>query len=318
MGPLMGRVIDLTQNRDGPKFSEVLDIEDAFQSLGNTRPSEWWSFSVPKAAVKEVVQHLRDRLVCHAQYFLGRVYLHLPYLLKSSSAHLYQTSKATAVHCARELVLRYHSLKSYVNGAMIFDCQSIDFIGFLGAVVLLLGIFNDQKQALTGDVEIIRKTARVLQSLASTSNPLASQCHSTLHTLCSLCLPGDGHQVTIPSTIRIPYFGTLHVKRPQNNADAISSPPQSAVLQPGMDTANDQAIKAVTSGDFEQPIDGTLPAIAYKGPYSFECGLDWAQSERQDINDDSDLIPTLDDGWESFLHSGFSSFETEQSGQTWP
>ncbi|OAP57141.1 hypothetical protein AYL99_07878 [Fonsecaea erecta] len=119
LGMLTGRVIDQVQSRQGPKFSEILDIDDELISLASTQTRYWWDHKVPAVSRSTDLDEFRERLISQTQYFLTRIYLHLPYLLKSPTSHLYASSRLMAIESAKELLRRYLALRSHVDGSPI-------------------------------------------------------------------------------------------------------------------------------------------------------------------------------------------------------
>ena len=301
LGMLIGRVIDQVQNRNGPKLSEVMDVEDELLSLAATKSPTWWDFAIPLVADIAVMTDLRERLLCQSQYFLTTMYLHLPYLLKSTSSHLYQGSKETAMDAARQLTLRYRALRSSVAGNPIFDCQSLDFIGFMGAVVLLVGTFHGSGTIPLEDSELIDKTVHVLKQMAATNgNQVASQCGKTLEALLDLCTGGKTRDSPRPKSIRIPYFGVLHVSYTTEFEEG--RVPTEKKNQPSPALVYSQLEAGDQQNAHSEPTE-TPPTIGYEGPYNFDMDIDWTQRDLNDMADDLNFLPNLDLDWEAFMTS---------------
>lgn len=295
---LMGQVIDQVQSSGGPILSKVMNIEDKLETLASTKPRTWWKYLVPTVADTATKNDLRERLICQTQYYLTKIYLHLPYLLRSPSSPLYTTSRMVAVDSARGLVLRHHALRSYIDTEPVFDCQSIDFVGFMGAVVLLLGTSHDSRNPLPTDVELISKSVQLLQDLATIkASELAHQCASTLTALLALRIPSMRHDLPNPSEIRIPYFGVLRVNSRS-----------SCLAAPYPTTPDDLGVKEISSMSASNGVDpqsslpGT-PTITYQGLYNY-CDMNWTQNELCTMPDSLEFGSTLDQDWESFLNYG--------------
>ncbi|KAJ9614990.1 hypothetical protein H2200_001064, partial [Cladophialophora chaetospira] len=292
---LMGRVIDQVHSRNGSKLSEVMDIEDELETLAGTNSKAWWDFSIPSVAGTAVKNDLRERLMCQMQFYLTKVFLHLPYLLKSASSQLYNGSRLIAIDSARGLILRYQALRSSIDSEPLFDCQSLDFVGFMGAVVLLLGTYRSN--TLPEDVKLMQKTMKVLQQLApSQENHLAHQCESTLRALLAICLPDQRHGSSIPSEIHIPYFGVLQVSRPAEvQTSGLAGPSPEPTAPEGPDNEAHSAESAIEVNKYPT---GGLPSIEYQGLYNFDY-MDWMQGEM--VPESADSMPDLGQDWESFL-----------------
>ncbi|OAL18068.1 hypothetical protein AYO22_10990 [Fonsecaea multimorphosa] len=302
LGALTGRVIDQVQSRTGPKFSEILDIDDELTSLASTRTRYWWDHKIPIVCHSSELDEFRERLISQTQYFLTRIYLHLPYLLKSPTSHLYANSRLMAIESSKELLGRYLALRSHVNGSPIFDCQSVDFVGFMASVILVIGAFCDSRIPLVpGDIQLVNETVRVLQRVAENRvNRVARQCHKTLSTLLALAHVGGPPSSAVPSKITIPYFGTLYV--------ASNWHLKSGSLR----TLGEHGTPSESPGCLADPStsngpDGDLsrlsPTLVYEGMYNFDADLPWAQDESHAVSCVHDFMTDLDQDWESFFNS---------------
>ncbi|OAG40011.1 hypothetical protein AYO21_05692 [Fonsecaea monophora] len=306
LGMITGRVIDQVQSRKGPKFSEIVDIDDELTTLASTKPRHWWDHKITADACSTDLNESRERLICQTQYFLTRIYLHLPYLLKSPTSHLYVSSRLTAIESARELLKRYQVLRSYVDGSPIFDCQSLDFVGFMAAVILVVAAFcGSGDHLLPDDMELSNETLKTLQRVAENRvNGLARQCQKTLATLLVLAQEEDSLNCAVPPRIKIPYFGTLYV--------ALERHLKSSSLKTSRDHGSSPAypgclVNSSSSGMPSADLNPQSPKITYEGMYSFDSDLPWAQDEFQAVSGSLDFMTDLDQGWESFFNSQASS-----------
>ncbi|EXJ74614.1 uncharacterized protein A1O5_02911 [Cladophialophora psammophila CBS 110553] len=302
LGLLTSRVIDQVQSRKGPKFSEILDIDDELASLANAMTRNWWDHNIPVDAYSTDMNELRERLICQAQYFLTRTYLHLPYLLKTPTSHLYVSSRLTAIDSAKDLLKRYLALRSHVNDNPIFDCQSLDFVGFMASVILVVGSLCDGGTPLSSDdIDLINKTVNVLQELAGNKiNHLSRQCHKSLATLLVLAHLDNSLSSAVPSKITIPFFGTLYVTSERHSrSDSIRTSGQHNI--PSGYTS--RHANTSTGNIHDSDRNRQSPTIAYEGLYSFDSDMAWAQDELGTVPESFGFMTDLDHDWESFFNS---------------
>ncbi|KIW86640.1 uncharacterized protein Z519_12765 [Cladophialophora bantiana CBS 173.52] len=302
LGLLTSRVIDQVQSRKGPKFSDILDIDDELASLANSMTRNWWDHNIPVDAYSTDMNELRERLICQAQYFLTRTYLHLPYLLKTPTSHLYVSSRLTAIDSAKDLLKRYLALRSHVNDNPIFDCQSLDFVGFMASVILVVGSLCDGGTPLSpDDIDLINKTVNVLQVLAGNRvNHLSRQCHKSLAALLVLAHLDNSLSSAAPSRITIPFFGTLYVtSERQSRSDSTRTSGQHSIPSDYTSRHPNTSIGNIHDSDRNRQ----SPTIAYEGIYRFDSDMDCAQDELGTVAESFGFMTDLDQDWESFFNS---------------
>jgi len=306
LGMITGRVIDQTQAQTPQPFSRIVDIDDELEALAASQAPRWWDCSIPAETDSTAVVEFRERLLNHSLYFLVRIYLHLPYLLKPRHSHLYRHSRLTGVDSARELVRRYQVLRSQINGDPIFDCKTVDFIGFMASVVLLVGTFcSPDVLASSEDRTLLKTTLSILQTLATENHcNVASQCHKTLTVLLALYDRDGNTQPPVSSQIFIPYFGILHVSF-EERSDVSALPP----LSPSRPTAHMASGSGLLANSengarIDNSTGAEIPTITYDGLYGLESDMDWTNDEFGIYSDPLGSMIDLDQDWELFLNSG--------------
>lgn len=304
LGMLTGRVIDQVQSRNGPRLSEVVNIEDELETLAGTKTASWWDVSLPSSMLPAFVDDLRERLMCQIQYFLTKVYLHLPYLLKAPSSTIYHGEKVIVVDAARQLVKIYHVLRSCIDGEPIFDCQSLDFVGFMGAVVIVMGLIHSfEATSSANDLRLIDQTIQLLQTVAcSGTNQLAQQCQITLRTLLSLCHPERRQDFAVPPKIRIPYFGVLSVIAKEKPHHHNTQTAGSYSTLPVSSSGEAEGFVGLSTRASNDDTFTDLPSIAYQGLYSFDYDMDWAEDNANEFPNPWNLTENLEQEWECFLN----------------
>lgn len=300
MGLMTGEVIDHMQTYPSPPFSRVIDLDDGLESLAAIKGQRWWDCSRP-ADPREMTE-FRARIVEHCVFFLNRMYLHLPCILKPQSSHLYSGSRKTGLESARQLIRRYHALRTPI-GAPIFDCKTLDFIGFMASVILVLGTYQGSttRTSLTSsDEELVNVTVSLLDKLDGEQNcSIAGQCHRCLTGLIALC-SGDNFE-TNPSRIAIPYFGILHVTA--NAGTAKETPHLHAATAPSENMESYPA--ASIPGSLEPTTDTVethLPTIDYQGLYSMDASMNWMMDANGPYAGSFGSMLDLDQDWEMFFY----------------
>lgn len=209
----MGKVIDHKQSQTPQGFSNIIDIEDELEHLACTQPRQWWSYSIPGHADTTALNDFRERLLQHSLFFLVRMYVHMPYMVKQTSSHMYESSRQSGFDASREFLRRYHVLSSRLDGVPLFECKTHDFLGFMSALLLLVGNHNlSWKGAASQDMTLIDTTIEILERLATIKAcKISMQAHRALVDVLAVCTGKEETRHTIPSKICIPYFGTLRV-----------------------------------------------------------------------------------------------------------
>lgn len=294
IGFITGKVIDYTQTIATQPFSRVVDIDDELENLATTQNRKWWDCTLPSEP--SLMTEFRAKVVEQCVYWLARMYLHLPCVLKPQSSHMYKSSRLTGLHSARELTKRYHTLRTSINGESVFDSKTLDFVGFMASMVLLLGDFNSnrsQSQAESSDRELVNTTISLLHQLTEEKQcKIASQCQNCLEDLVSLYRSEGRDMVSIPTKITIPYFGILH----------ISTDLHSSASHLPLATEETQLPDIRASGN--NFADELHPMIDYQGLYSMDTVVDWQNDNAgMDTNPFGQMMD-LDQDWGNFFNSG--------------
>ena len=190
---------------------------------------------------------------------------------------------------------------------LIYDCQSMDFIGFMGAVVLLVGKLPNSAESSSDNTELLNRTIHVLRRIAMNStNQIAYQCGNILTTLLALCLSDKQTESTVPSTIRIPYFDILQVKpKAHNELDIVAVEEQQTPFPVPIDRGRSVADGASGEHNSHAPTEIGTSTIAYQGTYNLDLGVKWGQCELGEMLDNADSMATLDNHWSLVLNSNY-------------
>lgn len=138
-------------------LTRTLDVE--LQRAARSLPSKWWLVPNldPASTDSQALFWSTRRLLAQVLHYNFLNQLHLPYMLRSSSAERkYEYSLIACVNASREVLSRFIALRSF-NG-IAYSCRTIDFLALMAAMTLLL--------------------AHLDSHLTETENLLAHQYHS--------------------------------------------------------------------------------------------------------------------------------------------
>ncbi|KAH8802775.1 hypothetical protein F5884DRAFT_803010 [Xylogone sp. PMI_703] len=217
-----GKLIDRNQAVIEPPISATMSMDEEMESIAQTMPSSWWRIPSTIEAVEDA-DGLLKTLLTQVYFFHIRMYLHLPLMIKTPSHSRYEHGKKVCVESARELVKRYHLLRSEINGEDLFDCKTNDFVGFTASVILLLGLVIHSSGTIappgqfSEDWRLIRESNAIFKKLAGPERRcrVAKQCHHVLNILISTAQETnrDPNNPPEPLQLYIPYFGSISVTR---------------------------------------------------------------------------------------------------------
>ncbi|KAL1631977.1 hypothetical protein SLS56_004182 [Neofusicoccum ribis] len=231
---LAGKVIDRTQGVHELSLAAALELDQELDTIVESMPAGWWNTQTEIMGTIDPVQliQLRERLLAQICFQQLRVYLHLPFMLKSTSmanSSKYAYSRSTCFGASRELIVLYHFLRSG-NGEPLYECKVIDFLGFTAAVLIMLGLLgyarvNDGSPGAyhnaiqeEQDWRLIEITMDIFgRASTEKGGKVASQSLKVLQQLSSVRninrdLVGE-HEDKVAQRIVIPYFGTISVRR---------------------------------------------------------------------------------------------------------
>jgi len=153
---LAGKVIDMTQSPREQSFSTALDLDQEIEDVANSMSADFWN--TPAAPLDLSVggatdwQELILSQICFHQL---RVFLHMPFMLKSAENPRFEFSRKTCLDNSREMLRLYHMVRTYTD--IKYECKAVDFIGFTACILLIIGLMgygklgasqlNDQQEA---------------------------------------------------------------------------------------------------------------------------------------------------------------------------
>lgn len=143
MIPIITKVVDRNQSPTPMPYSATLRIDQDIEELYNAQDVAWWTTSMFSGATPE--DHF-DRLQAQFYHHQMRLFLHMPFMLKSSADKRYQYSHTAALDSARHMIRYYEALRIETKVGP-FICKLIDFQAFTAAMLLLLNLCGYSQQS---------------------------------------------------------------------------------------------------------------------------------------------------------------------------
>lgn len=224
---LAGRVIDRNQGIAEQSFAWALQLDQELDDLWKRLDPAWLDYSELLADPEKNAAELREKLMGQMIFHQIRVYLHLPFMLKSASNSRFTYSRTACLNGSRDVLRLYQALRI---GTLqpLYECKAIDFIGFTAAVLIQIGLLNfGMKAVVSGqppspkeieeDVRLIEisidifrrasseKGGKVAKQSAEVLERMMGKFKGTSHSLDANC---EGQTDFV-----IPYFGTISIKR---------------------------------------------------------------------------------------------------------
>lgn len=138
---IAGRLIDRNVAPGKPSLSKTMELDEQMDTLGGSMSAEWWEIPMQDAlpTLANEREAITEKLLLQNFFFLVRMYLHLPFLVKSSIASPFEHSKLACMEACRQFLLRYRLLHIHLEGTSLYECRTSDFLGFTAASFLLIG-----------------------------------------------------------------------------------------------------------------------------------------------------------------------------------
>ncbi|KGO63027.1 Polyketide synthase, KR [Penicillium expansum] len=213
-----------------------LDLELQKAAMG--LPSKWWLVPTLNAGLTDSQALFWDtrRLFAQVLHYNLVNHLHLPYMLRSSSAgRKYEFSRITCVNASREVLSRFITLRRF--NKIAYSCRTIDFLALMAAMTLLLAHLDSHSEAenllahqYLSDRAMIEQAQENMQEVNSlNSDAMSAQSAELLRRLLAIGsgpLDGSGRisvqgltTETVPTdqsdddvvTVNIPYFGIVKI-----------------------------------------------------------------------------------------------------------
>lgn len=226
LSQLTGKVIDRNQGVGEQSFAWALQLEQELDDLWKKLDPAWLDFSGLLADIGSNAVELRERIMAQVVFHQIRVYLHLPFMLKSASNSRFSYSRTATLNGSREVLRLYQVLRT--GGVTpIYECKAIDFLGFTAAVLMLIGLLNgtpaqsaassSRAKTIEEDVCMIESCIEIFRRASSEKGGnVAAQSAGVLEKMMAKfkgTYTDADDLCNGPSSFVIPYFGTISIKR---------------------------------------------------------------------------------------------------------
>ncbi len=273
----------LERNESNPSshdlsLTRTLDVE--LQRAARSLPSKWWlapNMETASTDSQSLFWNTR-RLFAQVMHYNLLNLLHLPYMLRSSSAERkYDYSRLTCVSASRELLSRFITLRSF-NG-IAYSCRTVDFLALMAAMTLLLAHLDSQlseaEDVLAHQYHIDRAMIEQVQENMKevnrlNSDALSAQSADLLGRLLAIVVERDNgsprcirrvsvqeartetalsdHDNDAVVSVHIPYFGVIKIAREGMRKEVPGTQAPSATMScPAQSQAADRS--GITSTD---------------------------------------------------------------------
>ncbi|KAK9319422.1 hypothetical protein V1517DRAFT_332656 [Lipomyces orientalis] len=316
---ISGKIIDRNLTSGKPSFAKAMELDEELESNASSLPEDWWNIpaELPEQATYAEMDSLRERLLQQFYFYWVKVYLHLPFLVKSSTKSPNATSRSICIQASRQILRRYRLLRAAnLAGYCLFECKTTDFASFSITIILLIGIFHSGDTSmpppnLDEDLGLIAAADGILQREELEKNcGLAAQCRKTLRIL-SGTQEGESSEYSMANELRevvIPYFGAV-VRQPiakrlaqmptqpkasdsnqilETQASSSQSPMNGSSAADSVWSVGACSLEFVRMGDLESMQNDSTPWWE-----AAAIGLDPGWSILTDMN--WDLLPNVDD-----------------------
>jgi hypothetical protein len=234
---LAGRVIDRNQGIAEQSFAWALQLDQELEDLWKQLDPAWLDYSELMVDAEGNAAELRERIMGQICFHQIRVYLHLPFMLKSASNSRFTYSRTACLNGSREVLRLYQALRT--GGVQpLYECKAIDFIGFTAAVLVQIGLLNfgsvpnaSTPKDVEEDIRLIEISIDIFRRASTEKGgKVALQSAQVLERMMQKFKGGTAHnECTGDSDFVIPYFGTISIKRGGQDV----CPPSNLPVQPG-------------------------------------------------------------------------------------
>lgn len=276
---LAGKVIDRNQGVAEQSFAWALQLDQELEDLYKKLDPTWLEYSELLADIESNGAELRERLMAQMVYHQIRVYLHLPFMLKSAVNSRFTYSRTACVNGSREVLKLYQALRTG-EVQPLYQCKAVDFVGFTSAVLIVLGLFNYgatntpiSPAAREEDVRLLEISIDIFRRASSEKGGrVALQSAEVLEKMLKKFKIEMGHpdinnrqsnemdDCNGMTEFVIPYFGTLQIRRGGRPASVCDLQKTKAQLQADASASTPANIKQEQNTLFTPRSDTTSSA----------------------------------------------------------
>lgn len=212
------KVIDKIQAIKEFTFSSLMDLDQEMDAYATKIPPDWRN--VPPFSELTDPTEWQGKILSMMCFHQTRVFLHMPFMLKSITNSGYDCCRDACIGGAREMLRLYHMLRA--PGIPAYACKAVDFVGFTASVLVILGLLGYGRTAVHDpeqdelDWRLIDTSIEILKRASSEKGgKVAEQSYQALEQLSQVHnFDCAGPDLDGRSTkIAIPFFGTISVQR---------------------------------------------------------------------------------------------------------
>jgi hypothetical protein len=242
---IASRILERNESKLGvQELSLTRNLDNELQKAARCLPSKWWLVPALETSSTDSQALFWDmqRMFAQVLHYNLLNQLHLPYLLRSSSAERkYEYSRMTCVNASREVLTRFIALRSF--NRIAYSCRIIDFLTLMAALTLLLAHLESHRSEenplahqFYSDRAMIEQAQDNMQEINDlNSDALSAQTADLLQQLLSIqveMIDGSSRHAErvsvqeagtealpqiqdedIAVSVDIPYFGTITIAR---------------------------------------------------------------------------------------------------------
>lgn len=296
LGEIAAKVIDRnSRGQMDASYSATLEIDQDFERCKGIMPSSWWdALPGPDMALDAIHEMFTFKFWCHNL----RNYIHLPFVLKSSTDPKCYFSSMTALESSRNMIRMYEILRDSERPAIRL-CNMMDFQVLTAGLIIILQLLGNPPlyalQQQEQDWQIIYGLVRVMKYAAqSVPDGVAAQAVQLLEDLSKLRYDFSGSHQSFHAVV--PYFGEIRIRRrnegfphplqPQQQHVSVAFPPQPGVV-PQAPPQWEETIN---------PVDAQIPLFDFN---NFDFELDNSQVWPGPDQEWMSMVDfALQDGWD--------------------
>lgn len=329
-----GKVIDRNQGIGKQSFAFALDLDQELEDLFKKLDPKWVDVSGAMIDGQTSAADLRERLLIQIMFHQIRVYLHLPFMLKSTNNPRFGYSRTACITGSREMLRLYQVLRCGTEEPL-YECKAIDFLGFTAAVLLMLGMFGPSisapsPQEQEKDWRLIEICMDIFRRASTEKGgKVAAQSYAVLEKM-RRAKQTDCEGKEEPdclSSFVIPYFGTISIRRgdklvPHPKANKSTPTSSSASITEYTPPVDTDSMFGQTMGCASQDNFNPEPFVAYDGFYLQNNNITQLNEDGMGAfplatnNFSWQNIPMdIDQDWSWFLNDGQAQIPNQQLNQ---
>ncbi|KAF2098215.1 hypothetical protein NA57DRAFT_77007 [Rhizodiscina lignyota] len=215
---LAGNIIDQHNMPGPPLHSAAMALHEQSVSIESSMPKDWWNLPAVLSGSQQEQDEVRQRVLLQCYLFHIRIYIHLPFMGRSSpspSTAAHEQNRQACLDACRDY-LRYNNyLRTEIDGNRLYECSTNEYVAFQVSVIFIVGTSGKGSKTSPEDLQLIRTYKDGLRlDEGQAGCVMATQCRRVLDVLLGEQFEQfEKDNISEPDRIMIPYLGTI-LKRP--------------------------------------------------------------------------------------------------------